>query len=74
MSDRFSLVCDNGCGVCGVKVIPFETYRSETFDGQLLASEVEPNLVSTCCSSPVSVYDNLRDVWLDGGVFHDRRA
>ena len=65
---HYSFVCDNGCGECGVMLIPFEAYRSETPSGVVLEQKFEPQVVSSCCASPVSVYDNYSDMWLDGGV------
>lgn len=61
--DHYSFVCSNGCGVCGVKVVPFERERTETVDGEYLGSVYEPRVVSTCCGSPVNVYDNRAERW-----------
>jgi len=68
MTDRYSFVCNAGCGVCGVKLVPFEYSRTETLEGELLDSKVRPQIVSTCCRHSVGVYDNVADTWLDDEV------
>lgn len=58
-SQRYSFICANGCGECDVRIRPFETYRSEDHEGNLLESRSVPELVSKCCGSEVEVWDEL---------------
>src|SRR6186713_1590358 len=58
---RYSFVCNAGCGVCGVKVKPFEYERTETLEGEHLGSKYQPQIVSSCCGAEVHVYDNEAD-------------
>lgn len=60
---RYSFVCNAGCGVCSVKVKPFEYERTETLEGEHLGSKYRPQVVSSCCGSEVHVYDNDADHW-----------
>ena len=60
---RYSFVCNAGCGVCGVKVTPFEYERTETLEGEHLGSKYQPQIVSACCGAEVHVYDNRADHW-----------
>jgi len=60
---RYSFVCNAGCGVCGVKVKPFEYERTETLEGEHLGSKYQPQIVSSCCGAEVHVYDNEADHW-----------
>lgn len=62
-SERYSFVCNSGCGVCSVKVRPFERERTETLEGEHVESKYEPQIVSSCCGSEVHVYDNDNEVW-----------
>jgi hypothetical protein len=61
--ERYSFVCNAGCGVCAVKVAPFEYERTETIEGEHLGSKYQPQIVSSCCGSEVHVYDNDADHW-----------
>lgn len=60
---RYSFVCNAGCGVCAVKVAPFEYERTETIEGEHLGSKYQPQIVSSCCGAEVHVYDNEADHW-----------
>ncbi|CAA2107736.1 hypothetical protein [Variovorax paradoxus] len=60
---QYSFVCNAGCGVCAVKVAPFEYERTETLEGEHLGSKYQPQIVSACCGSEVHVYDNRADQW-----------
>ena len=62
-SERYSFVCNGGCGVCSVKVRPFECERTETIEGEHLGSKYQPQIVSSCCGAEVHVYDNQADEW-----------
>lgn len=62
-AERYSFVCNAGCGVCRVKVKPFEYERTETLEGEHVGSKYEPRIVSSCCGSEVHVYDNEADTW-----------
>lgn len=59
----YSFVCNRGCGVCTVKVTPFEYERTENLDGEHLGSKYRPQIVSACCGAEVHVYDNREDHW-----------
>lgn len=59
---RFQFICmERGCGPCGVKLIDAVIWESRDFDENLLDSECEPRLVSTCCGSDFEIWDNLKD-------------
>ncbi|MFM9928169.1 hypothetical protein VLK31_34725 [Variovorax sp. H27-G14] len=61
--EQYSFVCNAGCGVCAVKVAPFEYERTETLEGEHLDSKYQPQIVSSCCGAEVHVYDNHADAW-----------
>ena len=59
---RFQFICmERGCGPCGVKLIDAVYAETRTMDGQLIVSESEPRLVSTCCGADFEVWDNRTD-------------
>ena len=57
---RFQFICANGCGTCGVKLVEFETHRSETLTGELIERTAIPDLVSTCCGAGVEIWDEAK--------------
>jgi hypothetical protein len=60
VSNRFSFNCSGGCGECGVKVIEFVSYSKQgDEDERWVTIASEPQLISTCCGSPVEIYDDL---------------
>lgn len=62
MSNRYSFNCTNGCGACGVKVVEYETSRTESIEtGELIARTFEPQIVSDCCGHAVQVWDDVAD-------------
>lgn len=65
-AERYSFVCNNGCGVCRVKLTSFEYERVETLEGELVSSKSRPQVVSACCGGDVHAYDNQTDDW--GGL------
>lgn len=58
--EPLQFVCQEGCGVCGVRLTDFEVFRSETMEGELIESRTVPQIVSTCCGSPVDVWDERK--------------
>lgn len=65
---RYSFVCANGCGECGVKLTEFEYQRTETLSGELLSRKVAPQVVSTCCGGGVDVYDIANDTYMNYSI------
>lgn len=57
MSNRYSFCCAAGCGDCEVRLRPFEVFRSETLEGNLIEQRTVPEVVSSCCGSNVWIYD-----------------
>lgn len=56
-------VCNNGCGVCKIRLSDFEVYRSETLAGDLIERRTVPRIVSACCGFDVDVWDErVQDV------------
>lgn len=56
-----SFNCTNGCGACGVKLRDFVTHATQAQDGDdWVTVASEPEIVSTCCGSPVEVWDERK--------------
>lgn len=54
-------VCQNGCGQCGVKLVDFVTHATQAQEGDPWVTVAsEPQIVSTCCGSPVEVWDERK--------------
>lgn len=59
---RYQLIClERGCGPCGVKLIDAVYLETRTQEGELIASESAPRLVSTCCGADFEIWDNRTD-------------
>lgn len=59
--DELSFNCTNGCGACGVKLVDFVTHATQAQDGgPWVTVQSEPQIVSTCCGSPVEVWDERK--------------
>ena len=56
-----SFNCSAGCGACGVKLQDFVTHQTQAQEGdEWVVMETEPQIVSTCCGSPVEVWDERK--------------
>jgi hypothetical protein len=56
-----SFNCSAGCGACGVKLQDFVTRQTQAQEGdEWVVMETEPQIVSTCCGSPVEVWDERK--------------
>jgi hypothetical protein len=56
-----SFNCSAGCGACGVKLQDFVTHQTQAQEGdEWVVVATEPQIVSTCCGSPVEVWDERK--------------
>ena len=56
-----SFNCSAGCGVCGVKLQDFVTHQTQAQEcDEWVVVATEPQIVSTCCGSPVEVWDERK--------------
>ena len=56
-----SFNCANGCGACGVKLRDFVTHATQAqYGDDWVTVASEPEIVSTCCGSPVEVWDERK--------------
>jgi hypothetical protein len=56
-----SFNCSAGCGACGVNLQDFVTHRTQAQEGDdWVVVGTEPQIVSTCCGSPVEVWDERK--------------
>jgi hypothetical protein len=58
---QLSFNCSAGCGACSVKLQDFVTHQTQAKEGdQWVAVDSVPQIVSTCCGSPVEVWDERK--------------
>jgi hypothetical protein len=56
-----SFNCSAGCGACGVKLQDFVTHQTQAQEGdEWVVVAAQPQIVSTCCGSPVEVWDERK--------------
>jgi hypothetical protein len=58
---QLSFNCSAGCGACSVKLQDFVTHQTQAKEGdQWVVVDSVPQIVSTCCGSPVEVWDERK--------------
>ena len=61
VQEPLSFNCSAGCGACGVKLQDFVTHQTQAQEGdEWVVVATEPQIVSTCCGSPVEVWDERK--------------
>jgi hypothetical protein len=56
-----SFNCSAGCGACGVKLQDFVTRQTQAQEGdEWVVVDTQPKIVSSCCGSPVEVWDERK--------------
>ncbi len=61
VQEPLSFNCSAGCGACGVKLKDFVTHQTQAQEGdEWVVVNTEPQIVSTCCGSPVEVWDERK--------------
>ena len=61
VQEPLSFNCSAGCGSCGVKLQDFVTHQTQAQEGdEWVVVATEPQVVSTCCGSPVEVWDERK--------------
>jgi hypothetical protein len=61
VQEPLSFNCSAGCGSCGVKLQDFVTHQTQAQEGdEWVVVATEPQIVSTCCGSPVEVWDERK--------------
>jgi ferredoxin len=61
VQESLSFNCSAGCGACGVKLQDFVTHQTQSQEGdEWVVVGTQPQIVSTCCGSPVEVWDKRK--------------
>jgi hypothetical protein len=61
MQGPLAFNCSAGCGACGVKLQDFVTHQTQAHEGdEWVVIATQPQIVSTCCGSPVDVWDERK--------------
>jgi hypothetical protein len=61
VQEPLSFNCSAGCGACGVKLQDFVTHQTQAQEGdEWVVVATQPKIVSTCCGSPVDVWDERK--------------
>jgi hypothetical protein len=61
VQEPLSFNCSAGCGACDVKLQDFVTHQTQAQEGdEWVVVATEPQIVSTCCGSPVEVWDERK--------------
>jgi hypothetical protein len=61
VQESLSFNCSAGCGACGVKLQDFVTHQTQSQEGdEWVVVGTQPQIVSTCCGSPVDVWDKRK--------------
>jgi hypothetical protein len=59
--EPLSFNCSAGCGACGVKLQDFVTHQTQAQESdEWVVVGNQPQIVSTCCGSPVEVWDKRK--------------